>query len=174
MRRHDSVDRMELLRLIRIPDTMRDSVRSGTISGTVWRPYSRFSLFVLKKERFGFVALSGLMFFPQHCFDCFKCEFSTIRESVLESLVWFVKICSNIMLKLSDLCKCTRCPHESMNFESLAPCILMRNSRFSGYIKNDAKIGIRKRFQRRPTAKDILELVARRRVKGGGNPPPWV
>ena len=82
---------------------------------------------------FWILSIISFQVFPHHVFDSFKCFVSIILASFLASFSWFVMICANIVLKLADLCKCTRRPHGSMTFDVLAPRILMICSWFSDY-----------------------------------------
>ena len=85
------------------------------------------------------------------CFVRFGIKFSIISV-----------ICSNITLKLADLCKCTRRRDGTTVFEALEN---HKVTKMSSTI--DEKIGTEKSsFRRRPTAKDLTGLVARRGVKG--------
>ena len=67
---------------------------------------------------------------PHHFLDGFEMDVSIILGSILESLLGFVKMILNIVLKLADLCKCTRRRHGSLIREVLAPYILMIFPRF--------------------------------------------
>ena len=69
------------------------------------------------------------MFFRIICLMFFKWIF----RNFLGSFLGPVKICSNIVLQVADLCKCTRRRHGNMSFWGLAPCILMNISWFRGY-----------------------------------------
>ena len=58
----------------------------------------------------------------------------------LASFLWFVKICSNIVLKVADLWKCTRRPHGNMIFDVLAPRTLLIFSWFSVFSHSNFRL----------------------------------